>query len=290
MADVTSTTAATYVPAVWSTKTSVIYAAKRVCEPLLDHRWEPAVVGGGDRVNIPQFTQTAASGATARSTFGTGASITFSAVTESQTVLQVTIMAYRAYRIPVEISPQLYANYERLLYEDAGQAVARYQDNIIAANDTNGFDAFTAVGTDNADVTEDLVLDVITVLNNAEAPQEDRYAVISPATYQSMCKIEALRNSQWQGATGQFKTGKATGFIASAYMLDWYMSTNLESGTSGKKNFIGQREAIAIATQKKVSWVKATNIADGGFDEVMAYLTFGIKQVKAGFGRELDGK
>ena len=290
MADVTSTTAATYVPTKWSVRTSVIYAAKIVIPPLLDHKWEPELVGGGDRVNIPQFTASAATGATARSTFGTGATITFSAVTEAQTVLQVNTMAYRAYRIPVEISPQLYANYERELLEDAGKACARYQDNDCAANNTNGFDAFTAVGTDNQDVNEDVILDVHTVLSNAEADADDRYGVISPATYQSMCKIEALRNSQWVASTGSFKTGKGTGFIASAYNTDWYMSTNLESGTSGKKNFIGHREAIAIATQKKVTWVRATNIADGGFQEVMAYITYGIKQVKSGFGRELDGK
>jgi len=289
MPDMTGTTMATWLPEVWSKKATITYRSNVVLPDLMDRRWEPEIgVGRGDTVNIPGFSQNTS--ANKRTTFGTGAALTFDAVTEAQTQLLVNQLAYKAFRMPVEMNAQAMPNYETLLTDGIGQAVALTIDSELAGDNTNGLDAFTAIGTDNVDVTDDDVLTGETNLNNQNAPMEWRYAVVSPATRASLLKIDVYRNSLYKGATGNFDGSKGAGFLGMVYSLDFYMSNNLEAGTAGKKNAIWQREAIAYAEQKGVTMVRDLNIEDGLFQQVAGYVVYGFKLVKSAFGRELDGK
>lgn len=287
MADLTKTTLATYLPEVWSPIATTIYAAKVMLEPLLDHRWEPEIgVGKGDTVNIPTFTES--TGSEKRGTFGTGASLTMTAVTEAQVQLLVDQMAYRAFQLPVEMSAQAMAQYVPALTEDIGRAIAQQIDTEIAADNTNGFDAFTAVGADNEAVSEDLVLDVEEILNNNNAPDDGRYFVISPATRSDLFRIEVWRNSQYSLADLNVRAGQ--GVIGRVNGLDVVMSNKLEAGTNGKKNFIGQTEAIAFAGQTGIKMAQDLEISEGLFEVVAGWKVYGFKLVKANFGREVDAR
>jgi len=282
---------ATYLAEVWSALATITYRSKAILPPLMDRRWEPEIgVGKGDTVNIPNFTQNARTNVTKRSTFGTGATVTFAANTESQTQLVVNQMAYYAFRVPFEMSVQAMNTYLKALESAAPEAIARQVDYELASDGTNGFDAFTAIGTDNVDVTEAIVLQGEQNLNDNHAPLDGRYFVFSPATYTSLIQIEAFRNQLYSASIGNLKGDKGAGYMGKLLTLDCYMHADLEAGTAGKKNFIGQKEAIAYAEQQSVQVKKATNIADGGFDEYMAYNVYGFKQVKSAFGREVDGK
>jgi len=291
MADMTATTMATFLPEQWSTLASITYRQSATLPPLMDRRWEPEIgVGNGDTVNIPTFAQNARTDVTKRSTFGTGAAVTFVADTESQVQLVVNQMAYYAFRMPFEMNVQKMAQYLTLLETSAPQAIARQVDYELASDGTNGFDAFTAIGTDNVDVSEAVVLQGEQNLNDNVAPLNGRYFVFSPATYTSLIQIEAFRNQLYANSIGNLSGSKGPGYVGKILTLDCYMHADLEAGTSGKKNFIGQTEAIAFAEQQSVKIEKAINITDGGFNEYMAYNCYGFKQVESAFGREVDGK
>ena len=291
MADMTATTMATYLPEVWSALATVTYRQAVIIVPLLDHRWQPEIgVGVGDTVNIPNFTQNTRSNVTARSTFGTAAALTFTATTETQTQLAVNAMAYVAHRIPVEMSVQQMPNYNPMLVGGIGEALAQKMDYDVASDTTNGFDAFTALGTDNVDVSEAIILSGETVLNNNIAPDEGRFFAMSPATKASIQQIDVLRNQLYASSVGTIAGDKGKGYIGKIYTLDCYMCADLAAGTSGYKNFIGQMEAIAFVKQQDVKIVAGLNIADGLLNEVAGYCVYGFKKVKANFGREIDGK
>ena len=289
MADMTGTTMASWLPEQWSELATITYRSNTVLWDLIDRRWEPEVgVGRGDTVNIPGFTQNTS--ATKRSTFGTGASITFDAVTESQVQLVVNTMAYKAFRIPAEMSVQSMPKYVDLLTNGIGQAVALQADSDVASDNSNGLDAFTAIGTDNVDITEDTLFTAETNLDDNNAPAENRHLVVSPASKASLMKIEAFRNSLYGGAVGNLPGDRPYGLIGSVYSYDVWVSNNLESGTSGKKNALFQMEAIAGAMQRNITMVADVNIEDGIFNQVAGYAVYGIKLVKTAFGREVDGK
>ena len=289
MADMTGTTMATWLPEQWSELATITYRTNVVLPNLMDRRWEPEVgVGRGDTVNIPNFTQNTS--ATKRSTFGTGASLTFDAVTESQTQLVVNQMAYKAFRMPVEMAVQTMPSYVSLLTDGIGEACAIKIDSELAGDNSNGLDAFTATGTDNVDITEDTLFTAETNLGDNNAPLQDRFLVVSPASRASLLKIEAFRNSLYQSTIGSIGGDKGRGYLGRVYTYDVYESNNLEDGTSGKKNAMFQREAIAYAEQQSVTMVQDLNIEDGLFHQYAGYVVYGHKMVKSAFGREIAGK
>jgi len=285
----TGTTMASWLPEQWSELATITYQSNTVLWNLIDRRWEPEIgVGRGDTVNIPTFAQN--TGATKRSTFGTGAAISFDAVTESQIQLVVDTMAYKAYKMPAEMAVQTMPKYVDLLTNGIGQAVALQADNDVASDNSNGLDAFTPIGTDNVDITEDTLFTAETNLDDNNAPAENRHLVVSPASKASLMKIEAFRNSLYGGAVGNLPGDRPYGLIGSVYSYDVWVSNNLEGGTSGKKNALFHMEAIAGAMQKNITMVSDVNIEDGIFNQVAGYAVYGIKLVKTIFGREVAGK
>ena len=289
----TATTMATYLPEVWSKLATVVYAANRVLVPLMDHRWEPEIgVGMGDTINVPTYTELTPSDVQKRSTFGTGAALTFAAVTEAQVQILVNQMAYYAFRLPVEMSAQAMPQYVNQLTNDIGNGIALKVDSEVAGDNTNGIDAFSVAtgSSDNVDITEDVLIDIETTFGNANVKSGDRYLVVSPASRGSLMKIEAFRNSLYAGAMGQMDGSKGAGYLTTILGFQVYQSNNLEAGTAGKKNGAFHREAIAFAQQKAVSVVKVLNIADGLFNETAGFNVYGFKLVKSNHGLEVDGK
>ncbi len=289
----TATTTATWLREVWSTKPTITYRAETVLVPLMDHTWEPELgVGQGDTVNIPGFSQNASPNnrGAGSGTFGTGASVTFDAVTESQTQLVVNRFYYKAFRIPAEVNAQVMPSYIPLLLSGHGTAISVQVDADLGGDNTNGLDAFsTVVGTDNVDITEDDILTIQTNLDNANAPK-DRYIVVSPASRASLMKIEAFRNAMYSSTVGNLPGDRTAGYIAPIHTFGVYLSNNLEAGTAGKKNAGWHKEAIAYAEQLRMQTEKAINIEDGVFDQYITFMTCGFKIVKTSFGNELAGK
>ena len=294
MADMTGTTMATWLPEQWSELATITYRTNVVLPNLMDRRWEPEVgVGRGDTVNIPNFTQnTSARKRTDDSggAFGTAVAIGFDAVQETQTQLVVNQMAYKAFRMPVEMAVQTMSSYVSLLTDGIGEACAIKIDSELAGDNSNGLDAFTATGTDNVDITEDTLFTAETNLGDQNAPLQDRFLVVSPASRASLLKIEAFRNSLYQSTIGSIGGDKGRGYLGRVYTYDVYESNNLEDGTSGKKNAMFQREAIAYAEQQSVTMVQDLNIEDGLFHQYAGYVVYGHKMVKSAFGREIAGK
>jgi hypothetical protein len=274
----------------------VTYRSNTVNVPLLNHRWEPELgVGRGKAVNIPGFTQNnaARNRGAGTGTFGTGATITFDAATETETTLTVNRFYYKADRMPVEMEPQAHATYAMHLTEGRGQAVALQVDEDIADDTSAGFDAFTTiVGVDNVDLTDDDLLTIQTNLDNqnTEKGGPDRYFVMSPATRASLMKIEAVRNQMYASSIGNLDGSKGAGYIGDVLSLKCYMSNNLASGTSGKKNAAFHREAIAFAEQIGLRTMEDDNIEDGVFRQHITFNTCGFVIVKNAFGVEVASK
>jgi len=217
--------------------------------------------------------------------------LTFDAVTESQVQLVVNKMAYKAFRMPAEMSVQAMSMYVPLLTDGIGQACALYIDGELAGDNSNGLDAFsTAVGTDNIDVTDDNILTVETNLDGVNAPPDNRYLVVSPATRASMLKIDVVRNQLYSASVGNLPGDAGPGYLGKVYKFRVHQSNDLEAGVAGKKNAGFHREAIALAVQKKLTMIKDLNVEDGLFDQYVGYVVFGHKLVKSTFGNELDGK
>jgi len=140
------------------------------------------------------------------------------------------------------------------------------------------------------DVTDDLIIEGETNLNTVNAPLEDRFFVFSTGTFGTLRAIEKFANMLYKSAAGNLPQNVGQGYVGDIYSLHCYMSNNLETVTSGKKNFIFHRYALAYAEQVSVKIEKGLNIADGLFNEYAAYNVYGFIKVNANFGREVDMK
>ena len=289
MADATKTTLATYLPEVWSRLVSVLYEAMVVIEPLMDHSWQPELgAGAGDIVNVPKFTESTS--AAKRSTFGTGAGLTYTAVTEGQLQIPVNQMAYKAYRFPVEMSLQVMAKYVPLLVKDISTGISAQIDTELAADDTNGFDAFTAIGSDNEAITEDVLLEAEAVLVSNNMLLSDRFAIWSANSRSDMLQIEVLRNQLNASVVGSVKGNTSQGFFGNTFTWDNYVCNNLEAGANGTKNYMGQKEAIAFIAQNSVTIRKEIDLDAGLFDIFAGWKAYGFLQMKANAGRQIDAR
>ena len=175
--------------------------------------------------------------------------------------------------------------------QNGAESLARQIDTDIAADNSNGFDAFsTVVGTDNVDYTEDDITTCAIDLDNVNAPDSDRFLAVSPAGYASLYRIEAFRNQLTASTMGSLASGKGYGYVGHINCFDLYKTNILESNTSGKKAAAFQREAIAICVQLKPTTIRDVNIEDGAFDQYYTEVAYGLKEVKDNHGVELDGK
>ena len=299
MAEMTKTTMATYLPEVWSRLSSIEYKSNVVLPDRFDRRWEPEIgVGRGDTVNIPRFIQNgeldpnSTAHTAKRSTFGTSAAITFTAITEAQIQLKIDQMAIEGYNMPIEMSIQAMDQYEPLLVAGIGEAIALQIDFELAGTIIDGF--ATEVGSDNTDITDDDILECETNLDDQNAPMAMRSLVVSPATRGSMMKIEAIRNMLYDKTVGNIKTN-TPGFLGKVYSFDVFRSNNLEAGSSGKKNGAFQMEAAAFAMQKGITVVRQLQISGVGakdslINTVVGYAVYGFKEVVDKFGNQLNGK
>lgn len=284
MANVTITTAANFIPEVWATLILDTAHKNVVLANLVDRRFEK-FARVGDTVHVPGLAEISAT-----TTTNQPASVTFSANTESVTNIALNQHVHAAVKVDDQVILQSLIPTIEYYTEEIGRAIAEAIDTAIAGDNSEGIDSFTQVeGTDNVDVTDDNVLRCIQYLDDANAPGDGRAMVVSPATLMSLRKIEKYVNSLYSAGAGALAGRKTRGYIGPVYDLDVYETTNLEAGSSGKKNGVFQKEAISLTMQQDVE-VTFREPHDEFATAVRAQALYGLKKLRNTFGVELDGK
>lgn len=293
MADITITTAATFIPEVWSGGVLEALLANVVISPQCDDRYQK-FVGGihmGDIVNVPDLTGPVAADVQTLTNM-TGTITEATAVTESQN--QISIGQLNAINQPIDDIANYQSKIDILaaITDRMGRLLAVKKDNYIASDNTNGLDSFTqVVGTDNVDVTGDDILRSRQYIDDANGDMDGRVAFVSPATLMSIYGIERYRNNLYSASAGTLPGNKGRGFVGRLIDVacDLYETTNLEAGSAGKKNAMMQKQAIALITQLDVT-VDQRKPVNAIKTHLLAWQVYGIKKMRNTFGVEIDGK
>ncbi len=111
-------------------------------------------------------------------------------------------------------------------------------------------DDFTQnVGTLGVGLSDNNVLRGVQYLNDANAQEEGRFALVSAAQQLEFLKIEKYVNQLYSTSqsTQQPENGTFRGRFGNLYGVDFYMSTNTEgTNAAGHDNGMWQREALAL--------------------------------------------
>jgi hypothetical protein len=253
----TVTTGDVFIPEVWSKETQMATQATLVLSNLVK-RFDEDVADGGDIIRVPKVSNLTAYSKTANT------QVTLNAPTETDFTLTVNNHYESSFVVEDRLKAQ--AKY-RLLEEyskKSGYAIAEKMDNTLAQLYSG---LSQNVGNSTTDITDANIVRAIQYLDDANAPQNDRFFVIKPSglahirLIDKFSRFDALGISPAVMVNGGLANGNSVikrigpnGFVGTIYNLEVYMSTNLveEAGTSDVvHNLLFHKEAFAMAQQIK---------------------------------------
>jgi N4-gp56 family major capsid protein len=241
---VTNTTAATFIPEIWSDEIIASYEKSLVVKPLV--RAMSMTGKKGDTIHIPKPDRGSATAKAAET------EVTLIAGTTNELV--VTIDQHFEYSRLIEdiTDVQALTSLRSFYTEDAGYALADLVDSALiaeAANFTAQLEcgaSGTAVSAGTAVAFNDASFrDAIQVLDDNNVPMSQRVFVIPPAVKNSMLGISNYISTD-------FVEGKpvANGKIGSLYGVDIHVSTNIPTeNTDEKAALLMHKDALVFAEQ-----------------------------------------
>lgn len=260
---VTNTTAATFIPELWSDEIVAAYKKNLVLANLVNKM--PMSGKKGDVLHIPKPTRGAASAKTAET------QVTLQASTETE--VTVTIDKHYEYSRLIEdiTEAQALASLRRFYTDDAGYALAKQVDddlftlgkslgngtgaswvhnNAFQINTSTGvIEAYDADGTaDIGAFTDAAFRGLVQQLDDADVPMDNRALIVPPSARNTIMGIDRYMSSDFVNGRGV-----NNGQIGQLYGIDVYVTSNaptIESGVKGAILF--HKDAMVLAEQVSV--------------------------------------
>ena len=247
---VTTTTAATFIPEIWSDEILAEYEKSLVMKPLV----KSIRMSGkkGDTIHVPMPSRSEANAKVAEK------QVTLVANTEQDKV--ITIDQHWEYSKLIEdiVEKQALSSLRRFYTQDAGYALAtRVDSDLIQA----ALDGWTAIGhmTDTGlvvpavegsagDFSDQAFRDGIQILDDNNVPMDSRKLVIPPAARNHIMGIDRYVSSDFVNGRGV-----VNGKIGELYGVDVFVSTNLPANNAGEKPcLLFHTDALVIAEQSAI--------------------------------------
>lgn len=264
-AHVTTTTAATFIPEIWSDEVIAAYQKNLVMANLVTRM--NFVGKKGDAIHIPAPARGAAS-AKAAST-----QVTLIAATESEVVVNIDKHYEYSRLIEDIVEKQALASLRKFYTGDAGYALAKQVDSDLLAlgRGFNAGGATTAYNTafSGADgttayvagsntglgaITDAAIRRSMQRLDDADFPQDGRSFVVPPVCRNTLLGIARFTEQAFvgeQGGSNSIRTGK----IGDIYGVSVFVTSNAEStsgSTAAKAALLFHKDALVLVEQMKV--------------------------------------
>ena len=268
---VTTTTAATFIPEIWSDEIIAGYKKNLVLANLINKMNHSGKKG--DTIHIPKPTRGAASAKAANT------EVTLIAATESE--VQVAINKHFEYSrliediVDVQAQPSLRSFYT----EDAGYALATQLDSDIGLlaktfgddngsgsdfvhsnsfyiDAANGLAAYAVDTVAATDLFTDLAFrEAVQQLDDNDVPMDGRFLVIPPSVRTTIMGIDRYQSSDFVD-----NRGVVNGQIGSLYGVDIYVSNNLPVVETAADNSASAVDTIGAIMAQKDAMVLAEQI------------------------------
>jgi len=264
---VTNTTAATFIPEIWSDEIVAAYQSNLVLANLVKKMSHAGKKG--DTIHIPKPTRGTASAKAASS------QVTLIAATESE--VQVSINKHYEYSRLIEdiTDVQSQPSLRQFYTQDAGYALAKQVDDDLFAlgkslgdsdgadwvhsnsfyiDGSNGLAAYAVDTVASTDLFTDLAFrGAVQQLDDADVPMDGRFIVVPPSVRNTIMGIDRYNSSDFVDGRGVMN-----GQIGSLYGVDVYVSSNCpvietaaENAAGGdvKAAIFGHQDAFVLAEQ-----------------------------------------
>ena len=261
---VTNTTAATFIPELWSDEIIAAYKKNLVMANLVN---KMSFKGKkGDTLHIPKPTRGSASAKQASN------QVTLIAATESEQ--QVLVNKHYEYSRLIEdiTEAQALASLRRFYTDDAGYALAKQVDTdliqlgrgaqggtagdadydaaVLGGDGTTAYVDGTNVGTA---LTDAGIRKVIQTLDDQDVPMDSRYLVVPPAARNTLMGLARFTEQAFVGEVGGGNTIR-NGQIGDVYGTKVFVSTNCDTATTttSRLALMFHKDAFVLAEQMGV--------------------------------------
>ena len=268
--NVTVTTAATFIPEIWSDEIVATYKKNLVAANLIKRMNFKGKKG--DTVNIPVPTRGTASAKTAN------AQVNLNVATENN--IPVLINKHFEYSRLIEdiVDVQALASMRQFYTDDAGYALAKQVDTSViqlgrgvnggdgtadytgAYSGADGTTAYT--GTAGA-LTDAAIRRTIQRLDDQDVPMEGRFLIVPPSSRNTLMGLARYTEQAFVGESGSANTIR-NGEIGNLYGIPVFVSSNADTATDGDrialmghKDFavLVEQMGIRSQTQYKQEWL-----------------------------------
>ena len=243
MANITTSTAANFIPEMW--RDAILdYAERKFVLRNQVSDFSSMLAGGGDILNIPKVAQETAAAKSA------GTAVTYSAQTDGVIQLTVDQHHYEAKRIDDIVKVQESADLFNAYAQSMGYALAKKVENYLAVDvlqAATGND--TALAADNTFTTALLRTGLQKLLDAGfDYTDGDHNLYCSPASYMSLLSLGDFTDAN---VRGDGAAPHAQGKIMSAYGLNVFPSTDWDDdgGTGDETATIFNRQSVYFAQQ-----------------------------------------
>ena len=243
MAEVTTSTAANFIPEMW--RDAIMDFAMRKFQlknQVMD--FSSLMKDGGDILHIPKVTEETAAN------LSSGSAVTYGANTDGKVDLTIDQHAYEAKRIGDHVRIQESADLFNAYAKSMGYAIAKYIENYIAVTVLQSATANdVTLSTDNTFTTA-LIRSGLQKLLDAGHDYADgeTYFYMSPAAYMSAISLQDFTDA---GRRGDVANPNVSGSLGSVYGMPTFVSTDWDDdgGTGDETATIFKKEAVYLAAQ-----------------------------------------
>lgn len=254
--NVTVTTAATFIPEVWSDEIVAAYKKNLVAANLIKKMNFKGKKG--DTVHVPAPTRGDASAKAA------GAQVTLIAATEGEKT--VSINQHWEYSRLIEdiVEAQALSSLRQFYTDDAGYALARKVDSVLVqlgrkANGGDGTAAYTGAysgadgttaytGTAGA-LTDAAIRRSIQRLDDNDVPMDGRFLIVPPSTRNTLMGIARFTEQAFVGEQGSANTIR-NGEIGNVYGIPVFVTTNADAATDGDRICLMAHKDFAVLVEQ----------------------------------------
>jgi N4-gp56 family major capsid protein len=258
---VTITTAATFIPEIWSDEIVAAYKKNLVAANLFK---KMSFAGKkGDTVHLPSPTRGSAAIKAANT------QVTLIAATEGD--VAVSIDKHYEYSRLIEdiVEAQALSSLRRFYTDDAGYALARQVDtSMIQLGRTfnggsgvtyggayiggDGTTAYTSGSSNASALTSAGIRRTVQRLDDADVPMEGRFFLIPPSARNTLMGINEYTAQSFVGEVGGGNTIR-NGEIGSLYGIPVFVSSNADTATGGARiALMGHKDAAVLVEQQGV--------------------------------------
>lgn len=254
-----------FIPELWVKE--VVHAREsKLIMPNRIARYDAVVKNGGDIANIPQMAALSAAGAV-----GADGAITPVGPTETPLSLTMDTWIYKAVSIEDIVKVQSIYDLTKEYSKEIGYSLRKALE-LSCLGLYSGLSQ--SVGTAGVPVSDPVLLNAIQLLDEADAPEEDRTIIMRPASKATLLGLDKFVDaSKLASKTSPIMSGQ----FGEIYGIPIFFS-NLVVSSSGIRNLVFHKDAFMAAVQKDVSMYEDKPDRNYISHTVVGHMLYGVAE------------